>query len=810
MANKSEVCTQVMSVIVGGRPRLLPDAHVYPYLSITDQLRLITSRHGVEDAMVDWCGRLPAAAREAGGQEWMGDIVDGSVWAEFQTMPDSQEPLLMPYGNGLGLLYNTDGFQPADDRQYCVTANYLVILNLPRHLRYRKENMVLVGLIPDGSHSNAEQGRAYATFTDPMVDELLTLWADPDDDGSGNRLGRRALLVVVACDSPAARDVGGFSGTGSRTEGPRRVADWPAQAGSASGQPDFGRAGTNGTFKECDAFPLRTRTDWVDAGLAWLDSTTKGGREAVRKKTGCRHSPLMRLPYLRPDMFAVDPMHCFYEGVWKDYLAVVLSDELSKTSSALLRQWEGEVARWSFPRNVGPITGKLKSKLAGLKAAELKNLLGICMFVLVDGDGEEAGGVRLTPPTGDASMEDAPPFEQSDEYQLLCLLVEMAEVIGLGYVGSAQIDRLEEIAVFYCDLYETTFGSAALKPNHRQLLELAACMRQYGPCPGFWLFALERWNGQVQRGTHQFADIECSIMRNHVHRARLRSLAAREVEQPDPDGESEDQRTVVSTLLGRCDGVSAGTWPGWRAPLEDDLLARLDPVTLSATPVSELIVQYVARLDVPGPYWSAIRGDEWFPGSVRGPAPAWFVPDVEQLKRCVAAIFRTLAMPCVALDVDVSDPVCHSVLTLCGAKFQASNPVLGRLVHASCVCVAHSATADQAPPERGRFDAAPPPNEAVVHPGLIEGFVTTTARVHGRSFALTLARVHWFAEAEPRGGSHIQRYRARQFTSVARAAAHSDYAYIPVQRIESSFVPLSHRVHREMFSIGPLPWPFLF
>ena len=53
--------------------------------------------------------------------------------------------------------------------QYSVGAVYLAILNFPRHLRYKRENMLLVGVIP-GPH---EPSLHINSFLEPVVDELL-------------------------------------------------------------------------------------------------------------------------------------------------------------------------------------------------------------------------------------------------------------------------------------------------------------------------------------------------------------------------------------------------------------------------------------------------------------------------------------------------------------------------------------------------------------------------------------------------------------------------------------------------------------
>ena len=45
---------------------------------------------------------------------------------------------------------NFDFFQPYDHVQYSLGATYMSVLNLPPHKeRYKQENTILVGLIPD-------------------------------------------------------------------------------------------------------------------------------------------------------------------------------------------------------------------------------------------------------------------------------------------------------------------------------------------------------------------------------------------------------------------------------------------------------------------------------------------------------------------------------------------------------------------------------------------------------------------------------------------------------------------------------------
>ena len=64
---------------------------------------------------------------------------------------------------------NVDWFQPYKHVQYSVGAIYLIVLNLPCNLRYyRKENMILVGIIP-GPY---EPSLGINSFLEPLVIDL--------------------------------------------------------------------------------------------------------------------------------------------------------------------------------------------------------------------------------------------------------------------------------------------------------------------------------------------------------------------------------------------------------------------------------------------------------------------------------------------------------------------------------------------------------------------------------------------------------------------------------------------------------------
>ena len=73
------------------------------------------------------------------------DIYDGRLWKEW--MIKDGIPFLELPGNLLFML-NIDWFQPFEHTQYSVGVIYIVIQNLPRAIRFKLENVIIVSTIP--------------------------------------------------------------------------------------------------------------------------------------------------------------------------------------------------------------------------------------------------------------------------------------------------------------------------------------------------------------------------------------------------------------------------------------------------------------------------------------------------------------------------------------------------------------------------------------------------------------------------------------------------------------------------------------
>ena len=117
--------------------RMLKLLKVFCYRSVIESILHLVQQPGMLDLLNHWKSRVVPHGVTS-------DIYDGAVWASFLYV-DSKE--FLKSCCGIGLLINVKWFQPYKHVQYSVGAIHLVVLNL-RHLRYCRENMLLVGIIP--------------------------------------------------------------------------------------------------------------------------------------------------------------------------------------------------------------------------------------------------------------------------------------------------------------------------------------------------------------------------------------------------------------------------------------------------------------------------------------------------------------------------------------------------------------------------------------------------------------------------------------------------------------------------------------
>src|SRR3954469_8883042 len=107
----------------------------------------------------------------------------------------------------LGLMLNLDWFKPFNSTIHSTGAIYAAICNLPREICFKRENMLILRILPGLNEVSLHKINHYLAL---IVDELQLLWSgltlDRTFEYSRGRI-IRAALILVSCDIPATRKI---------------------------------------------------------------------------------------------------------------------------------------------------------------------------------------------------------------------------------------------------------------------------------------------------------------------------------------------------------------------------------------------------------------------------------------------------------------------------------------------------------------------------------------------------------------------------------------------------------------------------
>jgi hypothetical protein len=134
------------------------------------------------------------------------DIYDGRSWKTFVNNG------FLSSDYSYGLMLNLDWHQPFDNTIYSVGVIYLAVMNLPRNIRFKQENIILLGIIPGPS----EPKKHINSFLNPLITELIDFYhgVDMSVDTKFSVCVKKVkcALLCVTCDTPAGRKACGYLG----------------------------------------------------------------------------------------------------------------------------------------------------------------------------------------------------------------------------------------------------------------------------------------------------------------------------------------------------------------------------------------------------------------------------------------------------------------------------------------------------------------------------------------------------------------------------------------------------------------------
>ena len=231
---------------------------------------------------------------------------------------------------------------------------YLTIMNLPQEIRFKQENVMLVGLIP----GPREPKHDINCFLSPLVHELLKLWKGVEIKVLDTTVLVHCALLCIACDIPAARKVCGFLGHSAELGCSRCYKKFSGTLGDR----DY-----SGFIRS--QWTARTAEDHRRHVSRISECNTPAKRES---KYGCRYSVLLDLPYFDPVvMTIIDPMHNLYLG---SAISIWMNQGLITSGDYQIH----------VPRYVGRIPHKISSSFSGFTFVQASRIL--CQLKISDED----------------------------------------------------------------------------------------------------------------------------------------------------------------------------------------------------------------------------------------------------------------------------------------------------------------------------------------------------------------------------------------------------------------------------------------
>ena len=412
--------------------------------------------------------------------EMLHDVYDGKVWKDFQNFKG--KPFLSEHCN-YALMLNFDFFQPYKYVSYSVGVFYLTILNLPRDLRNKQENVILVGIIP-----GPREPPSLNSYLKPLVNDLLSFWDGVELDIGYLNCKRKVscALLCVSCDLPAGRKVCGFLGHGAHLGCSRCLKKFSGTVG------DMDYSGFNRQI-----WAARSSEEHKKIAKQIRQAKSKAAKEAIESSTGYRDTELLKLPYFDASrMLVIDPMHNLFLGTSKHFMKALLTDLFSNADYDLIQQ---RIDSCRAPPDIGRILHKVSSSFASLTDDQWKNwVVYYSLLVLHD-------------------ILDENVMKCWKVFALAC------RTLSSKCISKAELQVADSLLLKFCEQIERIFGRSTITPNMHMHCHLKECIADYGPCHAFWCYAFERYNGILGSMPNNNKMIEIQLMKKFLEEMQVLS-----------------------------------------------------------------------------------------------------------------------------------------------------------------------------------------------------------------------------------------------------------------------------------------------
>lgn len=413
-------------------------------------------------------------------------MYDGQVWKDFLTV-NGKDFLDAP--RSLAFAVNVDWFQPYTRRSdMSVGVIYLVLLNLPREERFKWENVILVGVIPDME----TMPKSINPFVKPLVDEMKVLWKGIRLHSSISTIPLLfgGAILLAASDIPAARKLCGLKGHSTERACSKCFKPFP---GSVKSGRDFSEFARQNRPKRCNDLH-RKYAEMV------RKAPNKTTHEKLATRYGCYFSVLLELEYFDAIRFTViDPMHNLYLGTAKRMFKLWLDRDL--LTKAKLKVIEERIHNLDVGTGVGRLPHKISSNHGRYKASQWMNWTLIYSTYALHG---------------------LLPKEHLNTWHTFVMACRLLTVPSLTYTDLVKADML---LLKFCRQFELLYGKDNVRINMHLHCHLKECIEDYGPVYSFWCFAFQRYNGVLGNTITNNRSVEIQLMRKFTSEQFVSNVA---------------------------------------------------------------------------------------------------------------------------------------------------------------------------------------------------------------------------------------------------------------------------------------------
>ena len=426
----------------------------------------------------DFVAKCTLSRKKSTPDKLLEDIYDGRVWKNFLSY---QKKPFLSQEYSYAFMLNIDWFQPYKHLSYSVGAIYLSVLNLPRSVRYKLENICLVGLIP----GPREPELTVNSYLDPLVQDLKKFWNGVQLSVScGTNTERklvRSAVICCSCDLPAGRKLCGFLGHSAHLGCSKCIKYFPS-----------GESGLDFSGFERETWVPRTNVSHRKDVATLAQCKCKTSLHQKEKELGCRYSSLLQLPYFDPPtMLVIDPMHCLFLGIAKHFFKKILIST-RVLSEAHLCTIQKRIDAMSVPSDIGRIPRKIESSFYSFTADQYKNWVLHYSIICLHG------------------LLSSEYLECWRHFVLAC------RYLCQPSLKQDDVTIADALLLQFCRRTERLFGKEAVTPNMHMCCHLRECILDYGPLNHFWLFAFERFNGILGQLPNNNRSVEVQMMKRFV------------------------------------------------------------------------------------------------------------------------------------------------------------------------------------------------------------------------------------------------------------------------------------------------------